>query len=285
MYFWPVKRNALYLLLGLGLNCPLLFAQLEEIVPLPKEVAESSGLAFDGETLWTHNDSGNEDIIYGIDPSVGTVKTKIYPKGTYNEDWEDLAYLRKGVVFIADIGNNNFNRKQLKIYGFNLSDDPNPETQTLIINFPPEFTSKKGKIQLDFEALVQIDDYFYLFSKTRKNKFEELTRVFQVRSVPGEQQAVYCGTISLCKKDKNCKITGAAFHQGSDRLALLSHKNVWIIDNFDPQQLDVVQSKRLEFNKETQKEGITFIDANTVYISEERNKGKQRLYKLSFQDD
>jgi uncharacterized protein YjiK len=38
--------------------------------------------------------------------------------------------------------------------------------------------------------------------------------------------------------------------------------------------------RRYEFDDESQKEGVTFRDQNNLYISEERNKGEQRLFLL-----
>lgn len=261
------------------------YAQLSVITQLPKTVKESSGLAYDGTYLWTHNDSGDEAVLYGLDPDSGKVAKKIYPKSVRHVDWEDLAYAQKGIVFIGDFGNNNFSRKTVSIYGFYPYENDTPKSQEIVVKFPEQYTSSKGKIQFDIEAFVFIGEYFYLFTKTKKNKFEGLTRVFQVNAAPGEQTAVYCGAISLCKKSGNCKITGAAYHKRSNRLALLSHKNVWVIDNFDPKNLDVIESLRMEFSEGSQKEGITFKDSNTLLISEERNKGSQRLFELLIKRD
>lgn len=261
------------------------FAQLQTQAQLPKEVSESSGLAFDGQYLWTHNDSGNDAILYGINPDTGGVERKLYPAVIYNEDWEDLAISSDGVIFIADIGNNKFSRKSLMIYWLRLDGDKAAIIQTTQVVFPSEFTSKKGKIYFDFEALTYVNGNFYLFSKTRKDKYENATRVFEVKAVSGSQTAVYCGHIDLCKKERNCKITAAAYNNKNDQLALLSHKNVWIIESFDPQNLNATESHRYEFDKATQKEGVTFKDDNSLYITEERNKGKQRLYLLNLKQD
>lgn len=261
------------------------YAQLTEIGQLPKAVKESSGLAYDGTYLWTHNDSGDEAVLYGLDPASWKVAKRLYPKSVRHIDWEDLAFAQKGIVFIGDFGNNDFARKTVSIYDFYPYESDTPKTQEIVIKFPEEYTSKKGKIQFDIEAFVFIGEHFYLFTKTKKNKFEGLTRVFQVYAAPSEQTAVYCGDISLCKKNHNCKITGAAYHKRSDRLALLSHKNVWVIDNFDPQKLNVIESRRMEFSESSQKEGIAFKDSNTLLISEERNKGIQRLFELVIKTD
>lgn len=266
--------------LALFLLPSLSWSQLTIISELPQEVEESSGLAYIQGQLFTHNDSGNHDILYGLDPDKGQITVKLFPKDIYNEDWEDLAISSDGTLYIADIGNNDFSRKTLKVYGLRLTDQQVETSTVTTIRFPEEYCSKKGKIRFDIEALVHIEGKFYLFTKTYRNKFKDYTEVFEVNAVSGQQLARYCGKIPLCGKEKNCKITGAAFEHSSGQLALLSHKNLWLIEDFDPDRLDKISLRRYEFEDESQKEGVTFRDPNNIYISEERNKGEQRLFLL-----
>ena len=258
----------------------LSWSQLTVVSELPREVEESSGLAFMQGQLFTHNDSGNRDILYGLDPDKGQLTIKLFPEDVYNEDWEDLAIGSDGTLYIADIGNNDFSRKTLKVYGLKLTDQQVQTSTVTTIRFPEEYCSKKGKIRFDIEALVHIEGKFYLFTKTYRNKFKDYTEVFEVNAVSGQQLARYCGKIPLCGKEKNCKITGAAFEHSSGQLALLSHKNLWLIEDFDPDRLDKISLRRYEFDDESQKEGVTFRDQNNLSISDERNKGEQRLFLL-----
>lgn len=262
-----------------------MFGQLEAVADLPKSVSESSGLAFDGKLLWTHNDNGNEDLLFGLDPKSGQVVRKIYTEGTYNKDWEDLAIGPAGQIFIGDLGNNDSSRKHLTIYWLPSTDSTNngAELSKTTIEFQSEYTSKKAKIKYDIEALVLVKGKFYLFTKTKKNKFEDATQVFEVPAIPGKQLAVFCGSIKLCKKSKDCKITAAAYHAQSGRLALLSHQYVWLTKGFDPTALNSIQLKRYKFDKDSQKEGLCFYSTNVVYITEERVKGKQKLYRFTFE--
>lgn len=260
------------------------FAQIQTLAELPKSVAESSGLAYDGNLLWTHNDSGNDEIIYGLNPNSGVVETKIYPEKVYNKDWEDMARGADGSLYIGDLGNNRFSRKHLTIYSLKVENDQAETQFETRIEFPSDYTTKKGKIKFDIEAFIYRDGHFYLFTKTFKNEFEKQTEVFQVLAQNGTQMAVYCGSISLCNNAGNCKITGAAFNEETGQLALISHKNLWLIDNFDPLQLEVVSSTRVKLNEESQKEGVAYKDAEHLYISEERNKGQQRLYLLDISE-
>ena len=97
------------------------------------------------------------------------------------------------------------------------------------------------------------------------------------------QRARFCGNIPLCGKDKNCKITAASYHQESNQIALLSHKNLWIIPDFKPNSLDSISLVRYEFDRGSQKEGVSFKNANEVFISEERNHGSQWLYVMQLE--
>ncbi|NQX76896.1 hypothetical protein [Gilvibacter sp.] len=278
-------RKFKYICTFVFLLTPTLFlGQLQGLTPLSNEVSESSGLAYDGKLLWTHNDSGNRDVLYAIDLENGEVIKKVFPPDTYNEDWEDLAIGDKGMVFISDTGNNDFSRKSLTIYGVLPDADDTQTVLTTTIEFPKNYTTKKGKIKYDVEALIYRDGSFYLFTKTFRNKFKDQTAVFEVLAQNGTQTARFCGTIPLCGKEKNCKITAAAFHKESGQLALLSHKNLWLIPDFDPNALDAITLERYEFEDDSQKEGLCFKNSQEVFISEERNKGSQWLYLLQLKE-
>ena len=85
------------------------------------DLKESSGLAASEcqDVLWTHNDSGNDALIFGIG-------TDARPLGTWrvenaqNIDWESIASYKgsdgKCSLVIGDIGNNDETRDQLDVY-------------------------------------------------------------------------------------------------------------------------------------------------------------------------
>jgi hypothetical protein len=78
-------------------------------VGMPADVTETSGAAFDPvdpEVFWTHNDSGNEPVLYAIG-SDGRARGTLQVEGASNQDWEDLAVgpCEGGqCAYIADIG-------------------------------------------------------------------------------------------------------------------------------------------------------------------------------------
>ena len=83
---------------------------------------EASGVAVSRRTpgrLWTHNDSG-DPMIFALD-TAGTVVGRVQVTGAKVEDWEAIAVgpcPGGSCVYIADIGDNDANRKQVTIYRF-----------------------------------------------------------------------------------------------------------------------------------------------------------------------
>ena len=85
------------------------------------DVPEASGLAISRRTpglLWTHNDSGHDEVLYAID-QMGTLRGKVRVP-TRLRDWEDVsaAPCNKGgdCLYIGDIGDNDKERDSYTIY-------------------------------------------------------------------------------------------------------------------------------------------------------------------------
>ena len=87
-----------------------------------KEITESSGIAASGcnqNVLWTHNDSGDDALIFALDltgKKLGTWKVA----GAKNIDWEDIAETKNAngecFLYIGDIGGNTSSRNKFTIY-------------------------------------------------------------------------------------------------------------------------------------------------------------------------
>jgi len=83
-------------------------------------IPESSGLAAsrrDPALLWSHNDSGNDAVLFAFDSS-GTPRGSVrVPIST--RDWEDVSAARcpsGDCLYIADIGDNRSVRQRVQIY-------------------------------------------------------------------------------------------------------------------------------------------------------------------------
>jgi hypothetical protein len=89
--------------------------------PLPRAVRETSGIAVsahDPGVLWTHNDRGNDAVIFAFGED-GTLRTRVAVTGANLIDWEDIesAPCAAGTcLYIADIGDNSGAREGITIY-------------------------------------------------------------------------------------------------------------------------------------------------------------------------
>lgn len=86
------------------------------------EISESSGIVAspcNANAFWTHNDSGNKNIIYAFD-SKGSHLGAWRVTGAKNYDWEGIAAYKTAsgecFLYLGDIGNNARGRGELVIY-------------------------------------------------------------------------------------------------------------------------------------------------------------------------
>lgn len=87
---------------------------------------EASGLAVSRTnkgSLWGHNDSGNETLLYLIDKKNGKLKATYTIPGIQKGDFEDIAtgpgpVNGKSYIYFADIGDNAQKRERVLVYRF-----------------------------------------------------------------------------------------------------------------------------------------------------------------------
>ena len=81
-----------------------------------RDIAESSGLAVADGLVLTVNDSGDDPVIYAVDPATGeTVGRTTYTSDAV-EDVEALAVGPDGTVWVGDIGDNGRDRDSVALY-------------------------------------------------------------------------------------------------------------------------------------------------------------------------
>ncbi len=169
---WPALTLAACSLLGsYSVSTASEFVILPPVAVGVIPLSEASGITesqLHPGTLWTHNDSGNSGVVYGVDYT-GKV-TASYNFGSQN-DWEDIAVGpgKNGAssIYISDTGDNNFAREFARIYRF-----AEPATLTTSGSVIPTSKYDVAKIQYpdgpdDVEALTvdPITGDLYLFSK------------------------------------------------------------------------------------------------------------------------
>ena len=88
------------------------------------KLKESSGLALSRKNpgvFFSHNDSGGKPRVFAFDAKGKGLGTFILD-GATNVDWEDIAAAPcpdgSPCLYVADVGDNNFQRREIAIYRF-----------------------------------------------------------------------------------------------------------------------------------------------------------------------
>jgi len=194
---------------------------LTAVSNLDDTVWETSGLENVNGKLYTHNDSGDSNLLYEINPSTGDVIRSITINGASNVDWEDLAS-DNTYLYIGDIGNNLGNRNDLKIYKILKSDlDKNNMVNAETINFSYadqiKFNYDPYTTPYDAEALIAYNGQLYVFTK---NWADYTSRVYSISTVPGSYDVV-----SVEEKTLDVLVTGADVSESENSVALIGYTN------------------------------------------------------------
>ena len=245
---------------------------LNQIAVLPMEIIETSGLAFFDNQLWTHNDAGNEDKIYQIDTTDGTILNTVIIANSNNEDWEDLAE-DDTHLYIGDFGNNDGDRMDLKIYKVLKSQLESGIATAEVLEFSfsdqVDFTPSNNNTDYDCEAFFFFNDSLHLFSK---NWVDQRTRHYVMSSEPGSHIAQLRESM-----DVQGLITGADI--SDDGVVGLIGYNfsganiAWLY--FDYQGTDFFSGNKRKISlglalENSQTEAITFREAGYGYVSSEQ---------------
>ena len=237
-------------------------------------ILESSGLIYTNAGLWTHNDSGNDPILYLLDTLSFEIKRQVVIENVENEDWEELA-ADEQYFYIGDFGNNKGDRKDLNILRVSRTDIQGNDTVSAeVINFyyPDQLDFSLGdkSHNFDCEAFFVNGDSLHLFTKNWENR---KTKHYTIPKVPGNYSAIIRdsfdvdglitaadiapdGVISLLGYED--KATGEAFQ--------------WLL--FDYKNMDVFSGNKRKLSlgsiiERGQVEGLVFSQNGEGYISSE----------------
>lgn len=255
-------KNSFFLVFLLCVACAPK-TENKDRIELPSKVEETSGLASVGEDLLTHNDSGDQAILYQINTQGALVNTHEI-KGAIHRDWEDIAQ-DENHYYVADIGNNNGKRKDLTIYI--LSHDFILQDSIRIAYSKQTSFKKKKKTKYDAESLISYGDSLLVFSKNRKSKS---TQLYAFPKTPGTYE------LSSLKKFKvNTLITGGDYDATSKLLVLTGYLPDYTqyLLKAKPFGLDILDQVVIEKHQlpleNAQVEGVKIIDSTQVWISSE----------------
>lgn len=271
------------------ISCKTEHIQLHKICHLDDKMEEISGMTIfpDSPLIWSINDSGSENHVYGIDENCKIAK-EVKIQNAENVDWEDLAKDTKGTLFIGDFGNNKNKRKDLVIYKVNDFLNQGAKAKAKKIEFSledqDEFPPDDDDLNFGFEAFLWKENHLYLFTKNRKKTMDGIVKMYRLPEKPGKYVAEKIGEFKTCDNDRHdCWITSATTNPEGDEVYLLSNTRIWKFSNFEGDDFFNGKIKTYFISGErTQKESIT-IKGKTLYISDE-GKGDtgQNMYNYRF---
>lgn len=251
---------------------------ISELYTLPKQLKEVSGIVFteSSKLLWTLEDSGNANEIYGLD-SQGNIKKTITIAQTENTDWEDITKDKLDNLYIGDFGNNDNTRKDLAIYKIakdSLNNQSVVPSYKISFAYPEqtEFPPKKTKLFYDVEAFVEYKNNFYLFTKNRSKGFDGTTLLYKIPNKAGFHQAELLGQFKAEGDYQNAAITSATISPDGKKVVLLSHSQIWIFQDFTSDNFFSASVNKVDLQHFSQKEAIGFKDNNTLLIADEKTK-------------
>lgn len=155
------------------------------------DLDETSGLLFYNNNIITFNDSGGEASLYEMDVSNGNITRTVTITNATNVDWEDIAQ-DASYIYIGDIGNNNGDRTDLKIYKISKNDYNEPDDTAVaeVISYSyadqVDFTPSPNNNNWDAEGLISYGDNLLIFSK---NWVDNMVNVYSIPKTNGTHSA------------------------------------------------------------------------------------------------
>ena len=273
------------------LGIPLIAAgqsiHLTALSILEDDVKETSGLIWVQDRLVTHNDSGDDPILYELNPETGTILRKVVVGDAEHLDWEDVC-MDTAYIYIGDIGNNSGSRKDLVIYKISISEYLTTKNDTVSskkIRFQYgdqiDFQPSQFQTNFDAEALVSFGDSLYIFTKNWGN---QQSNIYALPKDPGDYAPLPKDSLF-----SDGLVTAAVVNPYTNTLVLTGYglNNPFVIEisslDSDDFPTGYFQKYLLTVDGSTQIEGITFQNEHNYYISAEGNFfGPAVLYDLQF---
>ena len=256
---------------------------------LSEKLTEISGLAASEQypnTLWAHNDSGHSTSLFAFDLE-GTSLTRV-ELNSQSVDIEDMA-LSQGIVYLADIGDNNSKRQNIEILRFSEPSPSDPPGTTISDYEAITLTYPDGPH--DAEAfLVDTDGTMVLLTKESDSK--NLARANPSQIFVAEppirwgdsQELRHAGTLDLVPAyssnpdasqsllafgELKRLVTGADMRADGQVVAVRNYSNVWLFERESSMSIaDALQGVPCDapIPTEPQGESVAFLnpDSNAI---------------------
>ena len=240
-------------------------------------LTETSGIAVSRRlvgTLWTHNDSGDDPILYATDLQ-GADLGMIRVRGASAVDWEDLALgpcpeAESACLFIGDVGDNFETRRSVDVFIVR-EPDALPDTTALI---PLSVPSRRVRIRYaegpqDVEALaVTPSGTVLLITKGRSGPIA-LYRIAR-QALLGDSVTVQREhTFDIVPQRMFGRmVTGAAVSPDGTRLVLRTYTELFFY-RLDREERPTKAGSCLLGPREPQGEAVDVLDDSTLVLSSE----------------
>ncbi|WP_298900556.1 SdiA-regulated domain-containing protein [uncultured Psychroserpens sp.] len=238
--------------------------KLSVIADLPSSLKETSAIEMtkNPDLLWVIEDAGNKNNLYALNTK-GKIVKDINLENIQNIDWEDLTSDSQGNIYIGDFGNNAKKRKNFAIYKVINPKDASTSAKAEVISFslPKDMESE------DFESFFLYNNAFYIFSKGHKK-----CKLIKVPNTIGDHVAEFISEYKL--KGKHRRVTSADISEDGKTVVLLTHDKLWKLTNYTLDNFFNGTIEVIKFDHDSQKEGVNFLDSNTLYITDEKTKNE-----------
>lgn len=227
-------------------------------------VSENSGIEWVNGNLFTIADNGNPPIVYRIDTTDGSIAQSIHISNYPNNDWEDITS-DSNYLYVGDFGNNDGDRKDLKILKIALNDIFSNSSSILTVaaesiefsySDQTDYTSN-GSSNFNCEAMISVGDSLYIFTK---DEGDNQTRVYALPKTPGTYEVGPAAGF-----DTKGLVTGADYNAARNEVALIGYVNkhlstfIWYLYDYEGNKFFSGNKRRVEVGKSTtrwQTEGI-----------------------------
>lgn len=232
---------------------------------------ETSGLEWINDSVWvTHNDSGNEAQLFYLNKEGKLIYT-YHLKNSPNIDWEDIAYDGNEFLYIADLGNNLHNRKNLKIHRFSLIDSSEKSFSISYKN--QKFPVDSSEFNYDCEAMAFLNGKIYLFSKNNTDPYNGISRMYVFDPEKNDtalqiSDSIFTGNEGYWKN----AVTAADFSNDGKKLAILAYGYLFIFYDYTENNFFDGKYMRFRLPEIQQREAVSFGPKNNIYITDENSR-------------
>jgi hypothetical protein len=259
--------------------------EVSEPYGLPAEARESSGLARSRRSanlLWTHNDAGNEPVLFATDTS-GRLVGRVTVSGARLVDWEDLQAgpCKAGdCLFVGDIGDNDGDRATVTVYVV-----PEPT-----MDGGSERAASATAIQLRYPDQPQDSEAFFVLPSG------ELFIVTKGRDGPialyrAPGAAAAGSTVELERvrqlwampRDRQDRVTGASASPDGKWVAIRTYRTLHVYRTADLIAGEAAAYRTTDLSSLAQANGeaVVLTDSGTIWLSSEAGKeGGPSLVRL-----